>query len=781
MDLKDDIPSECIVWECDVPGKWKAFKVEILKVQREPWFSRDLGDMIKKKREVYNRYRQQGANKGPLMDIFKMSLAMGEVPEALTLSRCLRKAPKINQISRPVSLTSVVGKLLEGILRDRIFKFLDSHGLIEDSQHGFVRGNNVPLLLNLSALLYSSMVNWKSKFADYTKMGGVVDREEDFQSLQRDLDQLEEWANKWMMELIADKCEGMHLGRANQGRMYTVNGGALRSAEEQRDPGIQVHCALEVVLQATSLLPVRVWVSVSDQHRDAIHLSSDDFSLCPRTRALLPAPWLGAGTRRLPEDGSGCEAPDDGISPPRPSRGRPLARCPERRGLLPFWPQRSRSLLALWALLLHLPATSTMFSCSDIEDLHVARVKCVENNLTKMEDSNSTHVESLGCPDWWDNMTCWPRSEYGAVINRTCPSYLHHLFVHQTGVMYRTCTKDGWSKLTPPFTEACEFKNFSSHFDEKFSLIALRPVYTAGYATSLIALVIAVMIFAAFRKFHCTRNYIHMNLFISFILRSVSVFIKDEVLLPGHKIDYCSQSTVMCKCATAFFHYCILANVSWLLVEGLFLQALLSLTFVSHAKYFLCYCLIGWGLPGLELTIWIIMKQFVDNKGCWDKNQNKYTWWIIRGAILVSVLVNFVIFLNIIRILIQKLGSTNAGRISHNPFSRLTKSTLLLIPLLGIHYIVCVFLPDHVAEDLRFYIELGLGSFQGLVVGMLYCFLNTEVLTELKRQLRLCCPAQVLEFTKRRKHSTLAEGSLHTCNTQVTLLEKQSQMGKSIK
>ena len=48
---------------------------------------------------------------------------------------------------RPVNLTSIVGKLLESIIRERIQEFLEENKLINSSQHGFIKGKSC--LINL--------------------------------------------------------------------------------------------------------------------------------------------------------------------------------------------------------------------------------------------------------------------------------------------------------------------------------------------------------------------------------------------------------------------------------------------------------------------------------------------------------------------------------------------------------------------------------------------------------------------------------------------------------
>uniref|UniRef100_H3DMQ6 Growth hormone releasing hormone receptor a n=1 Tax=Tetraodon nigroviridis TaxID=99883 RepID=H3DMQ6_TETNG len=396
--------------------------------------------------------------------------------------------------------------------------------------------------------------------------------------------------------------------------------------------------------------------------------------------------------------------------------------------------QEKFTVLIFYLHLWHAPTARAIHPDCAIISAHL-RAQEMCGHTRRSEGQNQT---GQSCTTEWDDIRCWLRAEVGQVVNASCAEVFQH-FSSSPGFVYRNCTAHGWSELYPPYQEACAFRNDSEPESETSYLATFRQIYTVGYATSLISLITAIVVFTAFRKFRCTRNYIHVNLFSSFILRASAVFIKDGVLFADESLDHCSVSTTACKSAVAFFQFSILANYFWLLVEGMYLQTLLALTFVSQRKYFWWYILIGWGLPSAVLVLWVLTRFVYDDRGCWDDTDNMAIWWIIKGPITVSLLVNILIFINVIRILVQKLkSSAMAGNHDTGHYMKLAKSTLFLIPLFGMHYTVFAFLPENTGIAARLYIELGLGSFQGFVVALLYCFMNGEVQTELRRWLQKC-------------------------------------------
>uniref|UniRef100_A0A2I3M4W0 Parathyroid hormone/parathyroid hormone-related peptide receptor n=1 Tax=Papio anubis TaxID=9555 RepID=A0A2I3M4W0_PAPAN len=168
-----------------------------------------------------------------------------------------------------------------------------------------------------------------------------------------------------------------------------------------------------------------------------------------------------------------------------------------------------------------------------------------ESEEDKEAPTGSRH-RGRPCLPEWDHILCWPLGAPGEVVAVPCPDYIYD-FNHK-GHAYRRCDRNGSWELVPGhnrtwanYSECVKFLTNETREREVFDRLGM--IYTVGYSVSLASLTVAVLILAYFRRLHCTRNYIHMHLFLSFMLRAVSIFVKDAVLYSGATLDEAERLT----------------------------------------------------------------------------------------------------------------------------------------------------------------------------------------------------------------------------------------------
>jgi len=402
------------------------------------------------------------------------------------------------------------------------------------------------------------------------------------------------------------------------------------------------------------------------------------------------------------------------------------------------------------------------------------QIDCQENTINKPPLDNNTYWQAE-----YDGFACWPYGVPGEVTEIPCPNYLKYL--NESAHTFRHCTSSGtwlmsdckdepWQNIDAcvpaQSEEIVEEQDDDDQYVRWNKLISvLDQVYPVGYVVSISCLTITLSIFVYFKKLHCTRNYIHMNLMLSFILRYTSILVKDKVFIDHYDFSqvkeafrgsyenllgnqdvlrtYCQGgNTMACRIAIVLMHYAVLANFSWLLAEGVYLQLVISRNFTG-IKRFPLFLALGWGLPVVPMIIWVISRLKTANENCWEDAAGGYSWVAINVPILLTILINFLIFIDAIRILIFKLRAHSITQTDSK--YRSARSTLTLILLVGIPCIVFGFFPflnDQESEQFKVAYMICVSckvtftSIQGALVAILYCFFNSEVQGEVKKFIR---------------------------------------------
>ncbi|XP_025158206.1 calcitonin gene-related peptide type 1 receptor isoform X1 [Harpegnathos saltator] len=381
-----------------------------------------------------------------------------------------------------------------------------------------------------------------------------------------------------------------------------------------------------------------------------------------------------------------------------------------------------------------MPGNTTVGSTLLDQELHRILMERREE-CWKLKDMNTTLPPEPYCPLTFDGWSCWPNTPAGSTVYTRCPNFITGF--DASLMAYKYCDENGtWyrhpesNQIWSNYTTCVNLQDLS--WQQK-----LNGIYEAGYAISLVALLLSLGILTYFRSLRCARITLHMNLFTSFALNNALWLIWYRFIVAN--TDVLINNDIPCRVLHVVLHYFLLTNYAWMLCEGFYLHTLLVNAFTSEHKLVNWLMGLGWSVPAVIVTLYTALRASsndpADTEQCWI-NEGSYMSVLVY-PVCVSTMLNLLFLFNIVRVLLMKLRAgpaigTRPSRFMLQAF----RATLLLVPLLGLHYLVIPFRPPKKHPWEQFYEVLSAitASFQGLCVAVLFCFCNGEVIAQFKRK-----------------------------------------------
>ncbi|XP_060528045.1 calcitonin gene-related peptide type 1 receptor [Cylas formicarius] len=364
------------------------------------------------------------------------------------------------------------------------------------------------------------------------------------------------------------------------------------------------------------------------------------------------------------------------------------------------------------------------------------RIECYEN------ESYVPEKHGLYCPAWFDGWSCWPETPSGMVANQSCPFFIAGF--EPTNTVYYKCEDDGTWYFHEPYNKTwVNYTTCVNTEDLSFRTLVVI-IHSVGYGISLVALLVSLGFLLHFKSLRCARILIHINLFASFAINNFLwllwyyvVFDETETLI---------SNKFWCTALHTILYSCLISTYSWMLCEGLYLHTVLVWAFISQSNLLMAMVIIGWGIPLVTTLIYVPVRALLGEGDeltmCWIKESR---FDIIQQVPVAGTIgLNLLFLINIVRVVIIKSrrGPVNDGQSAAGGASRSTlqalRATLLLVPLLGLNFLLTPFRPQGEHGWVYFYdlVSAITTSFQGLCVAILFCFCNGEVQAQFKRKWR---------------------------------------------
>ncbi|XP_036256120.1 calcitonin receptor isoform X3 [Molothrus ater] len=379
----------------------------------------------------------------------------------------------------------------------------------------------------------------------------------------------------------------------------------------------------------------------------------------------------------------------------------------------------------------------------------VIRQKIIDSQFKCYERMNRAppyKKKGLFCNRTWDGWLCWDDTPAGRLTAQNCPDYFPDFDPTERASKY--CDETGnWFRHPESNRTWSNYTLCNSFTSEKLKMaFILYYMAIVGHALSITSLLISLAIFFYFKSLSCQRITLHKNLFFSYVLNSMFTIAhliavvpnpglvkRDPDLSPGgHERNEEAMDKVSCKVLQFFHQYMLGCNYFWMLCEGIYLHTLIVVAVFAEEQRLHWYYLLGWGFPLVPASIHAVARARYFNDNCW-MSVDTHLLYIVHGPVMAALLVNFFFLLNIVRVLVTKLRDTH--RAESNMYMKAVRATLILVPLLGIQFVIIPWRPENrLAGEIYDYIMHILMHYQGLLVATIFCFFNGEVQGALKRQ-----------------------------------------------
>ena len=329
------------------------------------------------------------------------------------------------------------------------------------------------------------------------------------------------------------------------------------------------------------------------------------------------------------------------------------------------------------------------------------------------------------------------------------------------GLPYASCNieKNSWEFYRPEGpnqvskTKIHDPLSICKHLPDKSTGILLRLVSFSMFICSCLSILLLVPSIAVFlfsKRLKCTRNFIHCNLMIAYLLKTVvdvanynpflsltirrdDLFFKIEKEQKIYSSDlelhpeFTELSILRITCLFTYLleKFCQLTTYTWLLNEGIYLYNLLNMTESKFLKKNLFFAAVGWIAPTVVMFIFVIYLVFGSQNPALlyqhpEFFNETYVRWIIEVPKICTFLMNLVIFACVAKTVYSKVKADHRGtniRLSYKMSTdsidadsllemtptysmglniqkqrdtvknlRLLRAILLLVPLLGIHH-----------------------------------------------------------------------------------------------